>query len=204
MLVIGLTGGIGSGKTTVAEFFQEQGVEIIDSDLIAREVVAPRTPCLAAIRDHFGDDILLPDGSLNRKRLREIIFADAEAKRWLEALLHPVIRQRTREKIDAARGPYVILAIPLLLETRDRQRVDRILVVDVPREQQIARTLARDQVARSQLESTLAAQVTREKRLASTDDVIDNSATPAHTKAQVLRLHDTYLKLAGKTHSHDD
>ena len=196
MLVIGLTGGIGSGKSTVCHHFAALGVPIIDTDLIAREVVEPGQPGLAQIIDAFGLEILAPDGKLDRRRLRERIFADAEARHGLESILHPLIRTRMKEQLAALQAPYAIVAIPLLVESGRRDNLDRVLVVDTPEEQQIARVCQRDGVKKEQAEAILAAQCSRTSRLAAADDVIYNSDDLKALESQVGRMHRHYLQLA--------
>lgn len=198
MLVIGLTGGIGSGKTTVCRHFAALGVPVIDTDLIAREVVAPGQPGLTKVTDTFGLEILAPDGTLDRARLRERIFADTEARHTLESILHPLIRTRMEEQLAALQAPYAIVAIPLLVETGRREHLDRILVVDSPEELQIARVCQRDEVKREQAEAILKAQCSRASRLAVADDVIYNTDDLAALEAQVSQMHRRYLQLAGQ------
>ncbi|MBS0968900.1 dephospho-CoA kinase [Chimaeribacter arupi] len=197
--LVALTGGIGSGKSTVANAFSRLGVTVIDADVIARQVVEPGTPALAAIAAHFGEALLHPDGSLNRARLRELIFADPTEKTWLNNLLHPLIQQETQRCIQQATTPYVLWVVPLLIENGLQTRADRVLVIDVDRETQLARTTARDGVTRRQAENILAAQVTREQRLACADDVIDNSGDPSAIEPRVAALHQYYLQLAAAT-----
>ncbi|PLR41018.1 dephospho-CoA kinase [Chimaeribacter californicus] len=197
--LVALTGGIGSGKSTVANAFSRLGVTVIDADVIARQVVEPGTPALSAIAAHFGEALLHPDGSLNRARLRELIFADPTEKTWLNSLLHPLIQQETQRRIQQATTPYVLWVVPLLVENGLQTRADRVLVIDVDRETQLVRTTARDGVSRQQAENILAAQVTREQRLACADDVIDNSGDPSAIGPRVAALHQHYLQLAAAT-----
>lgn len=196
MFCVGLTGGIASGKTTVSDSFLNLGIAIVDTDVIAREIVAPGTPCLEKIRAHFGEGIVDKHQALDRKQLREIIFSQPEEKAWLENLMHPVIREETRRQIQSAAGPYVILSSPLLIESPDIDLVDRVLVVDVPTKVQIQRTQARDNVSEAQIKKTIEAQLSREQRLARADDIIDNSGSQAETQQAVERLHQTYLTLS--------
>jgi dephospho-CoA kinase len=193
---VGLTGGIASGKSTVASLFAALGVPIVDTDLLAREVVAVGSPLLPQIAEHFGREVLLADGSLDRRALRERIFADDAERRWLEALTHPAIRELTDARCESARGPYVIVAIPLLVETRGGGRFDRVLVVDATPELQLARLVARDGLTRAAAERMLAAQVSREQRLAAADDVIANDGDVARLRDQVERLHLRYRAAA--------
>jgi dephospho-CoA kinase len=199
MLVIGLTGGIGSGKSTVAELFRQKAVELIDADVIAREVVAPGEPALQQIAGHFGSEVLDSDGSLLRKKLRELVFADPAERIWLEQLLHPLIHTAIKQRIAACATPYCLLVSPLLLETSQRELVDRILVVDVSRETQLSRTLERDGSPRETVEAIIEAQVSREVRCKNADDIIANDGDIKDLAKQVDRLHDQYLQLA--THS---
>jgi len=196
MLIIGLTGGIGSGKSTVSNIFTSIGVPVIDSDLTAREVVEPGQPGLAAIITRFGSTMLLPDGSLNRQYLRGLIFKDNRARRDLEQILHPLIRARTQEKLATLDTPYVILAIPLLVETGRIDSVDRVLVVDSPEQIQIERIRKRDEISQDDANSILAAQCTRAQRLEVADDIIDNSQTTDNLNEQVESLHKKYLLMA--------
>lgn len=196
MFVVGLTGGIGSGKTTVSDQFQALGIEVVDTDVIARQVVEPGTPCLITITAHFGDGILTQEGRLNRAKLRAIIFSQADEKQWLQNLLHPVIRQETRKALQAASSAYALLSSPLLLESSDKDIVDRILVVDLNEEQQMLRTMLRDSNEREQIKKIMATQMLRQQRLAKADDIIDNSGSLDATRAQVARLHEKYLALA--------
>ena len=194
---VGLTGGIASGKSTVANLFAALGITIVDNDVLAREVVAPGSPLLPQIAAHFGPEVLAADGSLDRAALRKRVFADPAERQWLERLTHPVIRQLTDERSAAAPGPYSIVAIPLLVETGSKDRFDRVLVVDCEPEVQLARLQARDGMTRAQAESMLAAQVSRAERLAVADDVIRNDGDIAHLRDQVERLHRSYVAAAG-------
>jgi dephospho-CoA kinase len=195
---VGLTGGIASGKSVVAELFAALGAPIVDTDQVARDVVAPGEPGLAAVAKAFGRAILTPAGTLDRAALRRRVFADEKARERLEAILHPLIRARTLAALDNMDAPYVLVAVPLLVETGFAALVDRVLVVDCPREIQLARLMARDQHSRAEAEQILAAQVSRETRLAAADDVIDNGSSLAATRAQVATLHQRYLELAAE------
>lgn len=198
MLIVALTGGIGSGKSTVAGAFARHGVPVIDTDLIARELVAPGQPALAEIAACFGDSMLAADGQLDRARLRDIVFADREKRLALERILHPRIRDQVRHRIDALPGDgYCLVVIPLLTETGDYPFVDRVLLVDADDEVRIQRTMARDHLSRQQVEQILASQSSREQRQALADDIIDNSTDLARLEQQVDVLHDHYLTLAG-------
>ena len=196
---IGLTGGIASGKSTVANLFAALGVPIVDTDLLSREVVAPGSPLLRRITDHFGMEVLSGDGSLDRQALRKRIFDDPEQRKWLEALLHPAIRELTDARCEAAIGPYVIVAIPLLVETAGGARFDRVLVVDCDPDLQIARLMARDGTRREDAVRMLAAQAPRAARLAVADDVIHNDGDLASLRDQVAKLHAEYVALAKST-----
>ncbi|MCI1032681.1 dephospho-CoA kinase [Raoultella sp. BIGb0149] len=200
---VALTGGIGSGKSTVADAFSHLGVNVIDADVIARQVVEPGTSALLAIAARFGQQMINDDGTLNRRSLRERIFAHAEDKTWLNALLHPLIQQETRRQIQAASSPYVLWVVPLLVENNLVANADRVLVVDVAKETQIARTILRDRVSREHAERILAAQATREQRLAAADDVIENMGPPDAIASDVARLHEKYLMLASQAASQE-
>lgn len=194
--IVSLTGGIGSGKSTVAKAFAALGVPLVDADVIAREVVEPGSPTLNAIAQRFGPVVLTADGSLDRAALRARIFSDLEEKTWLNDLLHPLIKRQTKQQLRSARAPYVLWVVPLLIENNLQHRADRVLVVDVEREVQIARTLSRDSVSRKHVENILAAQVPRQRRLACADDIIDNSGRPDELMDRVATLHRRYLALA--------
>lgn len=200
---VALTGGIGSGKSTVADAFSHLGVNVIDADIIARQVVEPGTPALSAIAERFGPQMLNEDGTLNRRALREHIFAHAEDKSWLNALLHPQIQQETRRQMQLATSPYILWVVPLLVENCLSAKADRVLVVDVPKETQIERTMLRDRVTRQHAEHILAAQATREQRLAVADDVIENMGSPDAIASDVARLHAKYLLLASQVASQE-
>lgn len=193
---IGLTGGIASGKSAVSALFSALGVPVIDTDEIARAVVAPGTPLLDRIVERFGPGVLGADGALERRALRDIVFADSGARADLEALTHPAIRAEMERRSAAAGGPYQIVAIPLLVESNARSRVDRVLVVDCSEETQLRRLQARDGATRAQAEAILAAQATRAARLAAADDLITNEGDLSALRAQVERLHTRYLGYA--------
>lgn len=195
MLTIGLTGGIGSGKSTVAQFFAELNIEIIDTDLIAREVITPEREAFHKIVVHFGATILNQQQQIDRKKLREIIFADSAQKKWLENLLHPLIRIEVKKRITQVKSPYCMVVIPLLAESSDHSYIDRILVVDCPEEQQIRRAQKRDQISATQVEAVIKAQATRTQRLAIADDIIYNDSDLENLKNQVIKLHQFYLSL---------
>lgn len=200
---VALTGGIGSGKSTVANAFAHLGINVIDTDVIARQVVEPETVALQAITTHFGCQMLNEDGTLNRRALREKIFTNPDDKIWLNTLLHPLIQQEAYQQMQIAHSPYLLWVVPLLVENDLATRANRVLVVDVPKETQITRTMLRDQVSRQQAEHILAAQATREQRLAVADDVIENISSPAAIADDVARLHEQYLMLASQVVSQE-
>ncbi len=191
-LRVGLTGGIASGKTTVSHLFARLGVPIIDTDVIARDVVAPGTPLLQRVDQELGPGLIGADGALQRRQLRERVFSDPDARRRLEALLHPAIRAEVARQSAAATGPYHILVIPLLVEGQGRIPVDRVLVVDCPEDLQIQRLQARDGSSAAQARAMLAAQASRAARLAAADDVIVNDGDPGRLEAAVAALHQKY------------
>ena len=195
---VGLTGGIGSGKSAVSERFARLGIAIVDADIASRVVVEPGRPALVAIAEHFGADILTSDGVLDRAALRARVFADTGERRWLEALLHPRINEYIRAELEAADSPYAILAHPLLVETGQTRICNRVLVVDVPESVQIERTMARDGNSEAQVRAILAAQASREDRISAADDVIVNDRDLEHLNREVVRLHTLYLELAAK------
>lgn len=196
MLKIGLTGGIGSGKSTVAKYFAELGVAIIDADKIARELVATGTPALTKIVKHFGNKILTSRGELDRKCLRKLIFSNPKQKQWLEKLLHPLIYHEMENQLQQVKSPYCILVIPLLVETQQEKLVDRILVVDASQEQQINRTMKKNKISEKEVKTIIATQANREQRLASADDIIYNDNSLTKLKQQVQQLHQKYLILS--------
>jgi dephospho-CoA kinase len=193
MLIIGLTGGIGSGKSTVAELFRELGAPVYDADVEARRLVEPGQATLQQLVREFGSQILLPDGSLDRAKLRAVAFSDPDQRRRLEAILHPPIRTALQSHIAATRTAYCVLVIPLLFETGQRDLVNRVLVVDAPESQQISRTIARSGLDRATIEQIMAAQWSREQRLAQADDVIANTGGIDDLRTQVEKLHQRYL-----------
>lgn len=197
MFRVGLTGGIGSGKSTVAERFAAFGVGIIDTDLLARELTEPGTPTLARIGAEF-DAVLLPDGSLDRAALRGLVFADPAVRARLESILHPPIRGLMLERAACLGAPYVILMVPLLLETGQESLADRVLVVDCPEPTQIARVGRRSLLGEAEVKRIIASQIPRALRLARADDVIDNGGGPQALGPQVERLHRAYLALAAE------
>ena len=194
-LKIGLTGGIASGKSTVAELFAKFGIDIIDADRISRELVAPGSPLLARIRDQLGGRFIDAQGRLDRKRLREHVFTHPEARKTLELILHPAIRDEMEKRARQSNSPYVVLVIPLLVETGQKDLVDRILVVDVPEEVQIERVSKRDGITAEQAERILESQAKRQERLAAADDVIVNTGSREALQKAVEALHRQYLQL---------
>jgi dephospho-CoA kinase len=196
---VGLTGGIGSGKSTVARAFEAHGVEVVDADALAHRLTAPAGAAIPAIRAAFGAEVIDASGALDRARMRKLAFADPGARKRLEAILHPLIRAETDRLAHGARSDYVILMIPLLVESGDPHgRCDRVLVVDCPEEEQIRRVTARSGLPRAEVEAIMATQATRTDRLAAADDVVDNSGDPAAIGAQVEGLHRRYLDLAAR------
>jgi dephospho-CoA kinase len=196
MFTVGLTGGIGSGKSTVADRFAALGVPIIDTDVLARKLTATEGPALEAIRAAFGESVIQADGALDRAALRRRVFADAGARRQLEAILHPLIHHRVERARERLAAPYVLIVIPLLVETAEYQDVlDRVLVVDCSEDLQVARVMARNGLDRDEVEAILAAQASRADRLAVADDIIDNSGAPENLDAQVASLHQRYQTL---------
>ncbi len=193
--VVALTGGIASGKSAIADRFAALGASVLDADIVARELVVPGSPALAEIVEHFGADALAANGALDRGAMRTRVFADAQARHRLEAILHPRIRAALRERARIATGPYVLLVIPLLTESGRYDWIDRVLLVDVPRETQRQRLLARDGIAAALADAMLDAQASREQRLAMADDVIENDATLADLDAKIVALHERYVSL---------
>lgn len=199
MLVIGLTGGIGSGKSTVANLFAERDVPIIDADVVAREVTQPGTPGFKSIVKHFGTEILQANGTLDRSQLRHIIFNDSKQRLWLENLLHPLIRDAMQEQIrNHYKAPYIIAVIPLLLEVEFYSFINRILVVDAPEAEQIDRVLERDKTNRDQVQAILKTQARREDRTSRAHDVIINDGKLADLIPQVDKLHAQYLQMSNQ------
>lgn len=194
---LGLTGGIGSGKSAVAEHFVELGVDLVDADQAARWVVEPGRPALAAIAEHFGAEVLQADGQLNRSALRAQIFAEPAQRRWLERLLHPLIAQEVAQFLANAQSPYAIMVSPLLIESGQYKLTQRVLVIDVPEQLQIERTMRRDQLSAEQVQAILAVQAPRDERLRHADDVLTNDRDLAWMKSEVERLHAFYLTLNG-------
>ena len=195
--ILGLTGGIGSGKSAVAQLFIEQGVHVVDADHAARWVVEPGRPALARIVEHFGPQVLQADGQLDRAALRTRVFSDADERRWLEALLHPLIAQEIVQHLAKAESPYAILVSPLLIESGQYAMTQRVLVVDAPERLQVQRTMQRDQATAEQVQAILKAQATREERLRHADDVVVNDRDLDELRSEVERLHSFYLTLNG-------
>lgn len=194
---IGLTGGIGCGKTTVANLFAQRGAAVIDTDQIAHQLTAPDGLAIPAIREQFGRAFLTADGAMDRAKMRACVFGDPVAKRNLESILHPLIQAETENAAVHAQGSYLLFVVPLLVESgRWKQRVDRVLVIDCPEEQQIDRVIKRNGLPRSQVLAIMAAQATREIRLAAADDVILNDGDPTALAPQVDRLHEIYASLS--------
>lgn len=196
-LVVGLTGGIGSGKSAAADEFGRLGATIVDTDAIAHELTAPGGAAVPEIRRLFGKAFIDASGAMDRQRMRDLVFSDAEEKQRLEGVLHPMIRAESLRRIAEAKGPYVVHVVPLLVESPGyRERVARLLVVDCPEELQISRVRQRSGLPELQVRRIIASQIQRERRLAAADDVIDNSGTIAALQQQVLKLHEKYLALA--------
>ncbi len=194
--VIGLTGGIGSGKSAAAEEFARLGASVVDTDAIAHELTERGGAALAQLERLFGAEVIAASGAMDRNKMRERVFSDPAAKRALEALLHPLIREESQRRIAAASGPYVVHVVPLLVESPDyRQRVDRVLVVDAPEQTQLARVRARSELSQSEIQAIVRSQASRAERLAAADDVIDNSGTLDALRKQVAALHARYEKM---------
>ncbi|HZO01018.1 MAG TPA: dephospho-CoA kinase [Burkholderiales bacterium] len=195
--VVGLTGGIGSGKSAAADEFAALGATVVDTDVISRELTEQGGAAIARIREVLGSRFIGPDGSMDRKKMRDHVFADPAAKRALEALLHPMIREESARRIALASGPYVVYVVPLLIESPGyRARVDRILVVDCPEETQVARVRARSGLAEDEVRAIMRGQISRAERLAAADDVIDNGGGREALRNQVAALHQKYLQFA--------
>jgi dephospho-CoA kinase len=195
MLVIGLTGGIGSGKTTVANLFAEMGIDVIDTDIIAREIVEPGQTTLTQIIEHFGDHILDKYGYLDRQKLAEITFNNNDERKFLEAILHPEIKKNMLAQIARAKSPYCIAVIPLLFETKQEGLVDKILVIDCEQSEQLNRVLTRDNRSKQQIQSIINSQIPRNIRVKSADYIIRNSGNMLTLRDKVLKLHKKYMKL---------
>jgi dephospho-CoA kinase len=196
MFVVGVTGGIGSGKTAATNAFAALGITIVDADIASRKAVEPGSIALQKISEHFGTNILLSDGSLDRANLRRIIFSDAAEKTWLEQLLHPLIAAEVQHQLQAATSPYVVFVSPLLTESGQNEFCDRVLVIDASEEMQMQRTIQRDNNTPEQVQRIIASQASREYRLQFADDVIENTGSLAYLIQQVAALHTRYLQLA--------
>jgi len=199
--VVGLTGGIGSGKSAVSDRFAALGIKIVDADVASRVVVEPGKPALQAIAEHFGPELITADGALDRTALRHKVFADDAERDWLQQLLHPLINAHIAEQLESADSAYAILAHPILIETGQTRICDRVLVVDVPESVQIERTMSRDNNTEEQVRNIMAAQASRETRLAAADDVIVNDQDLQHLDREVTRLHSEYLAAAQAKHA---
>lgn len=195
-LKVGLTGGIASGKTSVSDRFAKLGIEIIDADIIARELLQQGTDCYRKVINLFGEQILLNNADINRSWLRERIFSDVDAKSALEAIIHPAVRQALIKESKNSIDPYCIISVPLLVEAGMQTLVDRILVVDLPPEQQVERLIQRDNISKKQAQAILDGQTSRDHRLSFADDIIDNSQSEAALDEQVKTLHQYYLRLS--------
>lgn len=194
--IVGLTGGIGSGKSAACEAFAEWGVDIIDADIIARQVVEPDQDAFLKIVDKFGQQVVATDGGLNRAHLRQVVFAESSLKDWLNKLLHPLIREQMQQQCALATSPYCILAVPLLVENNLQHLAHSVVVVDVSEATQLERASHRDQNSQKQIKAIMAAQASREQRLAVADKVLDNNGSLEQLHHQVKKLHKYYLKMA--------
>ncbi len=198
--VIGLTGGIGSGKSAASALFARLGITVVDADVVAREVVEPGSEALKQIGEHFGSSVIAADGTLDRRALRSRVFSDPNEKLWLENLLHPLIRDKIRQQLTNAPSPYTLLVSPLLLETDQNRMCERILVIDAPEALQLSRTTQRDSTSETEVAAIMAAQMKREERLRRADDIIVNDHNLEHLHREVLRLHEKYSELARCRH----
>ncbi|MBL4866532.1 MAG: dephospho-CoA kinase [Pseudomonadales bacterium] len=195
-MIIGLTGGIGSGKTAVSDSFAEKGITIVDADIVSRQVVEPGTPALAKIKEHFGAEVIDENNELDRRALRTKVFGNVEERKWLESILHPSISKEIWKQLQASETIYTVLASPLLFETTQFEMVNRTLVVDVPVELQISRTISRDDTDEAGVKAIIAAQMDRQERLSKADDVILNDKDLDHLLSEVDKLHETYLQMS--------
>lgn len=200
--VIGVTGGIGSGKSAICREFEALDIDIVDADIVAREVVVPGSVGLKEIIEHFGDCVLTTDGELDRTRLRDIVFQNSNERKALEAILHPKIRASISAQLAAANSPYCLLCVPLMVERGDTYSVKRLLVIDCPEEVQIERVMSRDNLTREQVLAIMSTQASRQQRLDKADDVIMNDGPLENLKAEVAKLHSAYLAYASEAHSH--
>lgn len=198
-VVIGLTGGIGSGKSTITDMFADLGIDVVDADIVARMVVAPKSKALKQISEHFGEKFIQPDGHLNRSLLRSRVFSNEQDKAWLNNLLHPLIRQRMLKEIDLSTSSYCLFVAPLLIENNLQDFVQRIIVIDITEAEQIKRTVLRDTSSNDEVQRIITSQVSREERLSHADDIIDNSKKDLmEVNKQVKILDQSYRKLALK------
>lgn len=194
---VGITGGIGSGKTAASDYLaQNKQITVVDADVAAREVVEPEMPALTAIAEHFGNEVLLESGSLNRQYLRQLIFDSPEEKLWIEELLHPIIRQQIIIQLSKVTSPYGVLVSPLLFETNQHQLVDRTLLIDIPEEIQLIRSCQRDSMSEEQAQRIISTQMPREGKRQQANDIIDNQGSLQQLYAQLDQLHQQYLELA--------
>ncbi len=193
---VGLTGGIGSGKTTISDLFAELGADVIDTDEIARELSQKGQPAVRQIEKQFGPEVIASDGSLDRDRLRELVFSEPDARKALQRILHPLIRAEVQRRLTASGKPYALVVVPLLVESRGYDFADRVLVVDCTEEQQIARVMQRSGLSHDQVKAIMSTQATRNERLAAADDVINNDGALAALRSQVEKLHRHYLMLS--------
>lgn len=196
MLKIGLTGGIGSGKSTAARFFDSQGIDVIDLDQLARQVVEPGSPALQEICNRFGKSVLTDEGDLNRKKLGDIVFSNRTEKDWLESLLHPLIHTAKQQVLEQSASPYVVIEIPLLAENQRQDDVDRVLVIDCDEQQQIDRAITRGQQDEAQIKKIIDIQASRNTRNALADDIIENNGSKEELLGKLQRLHEKYLRLS--------
>jgi len=196
VFAVALTGGIGSGKTTVSDLFGKFGADVIDTDEIARDLTGSGQPAVTQIAERFGPAVALPDGSLDRARMREIAFEDEHARLALESILHPLIRAEVKRRLAISPGPYALVVIPLLTESRGHEYANRIAVVDCSEEQQIARVIERSKLSRDEVLAIMATQASRKDRLAVADDIISNEGSPDELHSKIESLHREYLKLA--------
>lgn len=191
--IVGVTGGIGAGKTAVTDIFQQLGIDVVDADVVAREVVQPGKPALAQLIDVFGEQMIQPDGELNRAKLRQLVFTDGAAKQQLNDIMHPAIRTELTQQLQQAKSAYAILAAPLLLENNLQSYINSLVVVDVPEELQLARASSRDQVQVQQIKAIMSSQCSRQQRLEQADHVIDNSGPLLALNEQVEDLHQQFM-----------
>jgi dephospho-CoA kinase len=198
--IVGLTGGIGSGKSTITRLLAGFGIEVIDADDVSRSLVTPGSPALASLVERFGTGILNADGSLKRERLRGLIFSDPKARAWVEQLLHPLIREGILERINNSQSLWLLVSAPLLLESKAYDFIDRVLVVDVPESVQLARTMLRDNATKEEVTRIMRSQLPRGKRIAAADDIIENTGDTLQLQEEVLRLKQRYEELAHARH----